>query len=256
VMIFGIVAPFLIATYFPWKRALPAIGEFAAAGLVVLGLGTAVAQGTGLQFRAAEWKYPWGAAKFLADHHVTSPMLNSYVDGGFLIWRLWPQEKVFIDGRALSDKVFEDFTKIAYNIAGSDPRSMLNKYGIQTIILDGFEFTSGEPFRLVPVLALSKPVEWHLVYWDASATVFMRQLPQGVAPIDNGYAMNALEAQCQNYIAHDPYHPRCARGLSSLYQQLNEIPRARSWMGYYLNHAVDPDPEANAIYGRLIASGQ
>ena len=106
-----------------------------------------MAQGSGLQFRAAEWKYPWGAAKFLQDHHITSAMLNSYVDGGFLMWRLWPQEKVFIDGRALSDNVFEDFTKIAYNITGSDPRQLLaNKYGIETIVLDGFEYTLGRAF--------------------------------------------------------------------------------------------------------------
>jgi hypothetical protein len=256
VMIFAIVAPFLIAAYFPWKRALPPIAEFAAAGLLVLGIGTAVAQGSGLQFRASEWKYPWGAAKFLEDHHVTSPMLNSYGDGGFLTWRLWPQEKVFIDGRALSDNVFQDFTKIAYNIAGSDPRQLLAKYGIETIILDGFEYTSGEPYRLIPVLSLSKPVEWQLVYGDATAVIFMRHLPQGVAPIDNAYAMNAMEAMCQNYISHDPYHPRCARGMSVLYQQIGDPARARSWMGFYLNHAVEPDPEANAIFGRLSAQTQ
>jgi hypothetical protein len=253
VMLVAIVTPFIIATYFPWKRALPAIAQFAAAGLLLVGIGVSTAQGTGLQFRAAAWKYPWGAAKFLEDHHITSRMLNSYLQGGFLIWRLWPQEKVFIDGRALSDKVFEDFTRIVYNAVGSDPRQMLDQYGIDTIVLDGFEYTSGEPLNLVPVLALSRPVEWHLVYWDATSVVFMRHLPQGVAPIDNNFALNSMEAQCQNYIGNDPYHPRCARGMSLLYQKLGDTGRARSWMRYYLDHAVAPDPEAQAIYGRLIA---
>ena len=256
VMLFAIVAPFMIAAYFPWKRALPPIGEFAAAALLVLGFGYAVAQGEGLQFRAAEWKYPFGAAKFLEDHHVTSPMLNSYVDGGFLMWRLWPQEKVFIDGRALSDRVFEDFTKIVYNAAGSDPRQLMAKWGIETIVLEGFEYTGGDPFRLVAVLGLDRPVEWHLVYWDDTAVIFMRHLPQGVAPLDNRYALNAMEAQCQNYIAHDPYHPRCGRGLALIYRQLGDIARARSWMRYYLDHAVAPDAEANRIYGSLITDGR
>lgn len=255
VMLFAIVAPFIVATYIPWKR-VPPFAEFAAAALLVLGVGAAVAQGEGLQFRAAEWKYPWGAAKFLADHHITGPMLNSYVDGGFLMWQLWPQSKVFIDGRALSDNVFEDFTKMAYNVAGSDPRQLLDKYGIETIVLDGFEYTGGEPFRLEAVLALSPPVQWHLVYWDNTAAIFLRHLPQGVAPIDNGFGLNALEAQCQNYIAHDPYHCRCARGMSLLYQQIGNRDRARGWMRYYLDHAPEPDPEANAIYGRLIAQSR
>jgi hypothetical protein len=254
-MLFAIVVPVLIAAYFPWKRALPAIAEFAAAGLLLLGVGVSVAQGAGLQFRAAEWKYPWGAAKFLADHHITGPLLNSYVDGGFLMWRLWPQEKVFIDGRALSDNVWEDFTRIAYNVAGSDPRHLLETYGIEVIVLDGFEYTSGEPFRLIPVLALSKPVEWHLVYADPSAVVFMRHLPQGVAPVDNVSAMTSLEEGCKNYIAHDPYHSKCARGLALLYDQIGDKRVARSWMAYYLDHASGPDPEASAIYGRLSAGG-
>ncbi len=256
VMLFGIVAPFIIASYFPWKRPLPAMGEFAAAGLLVLGLGTVVAQGSTPQFRAADWKYPWGAAKFLEDHHVQGPIFNSYLQGGFLIWKLWPQNQVFIDGRALSDKVFDDFQKIAFNYAGSDPRQMLDRYGINTIVLDGFEFTSGEPMRLVPVLALSKPVQWHLVYWDATATVFMRNPPAGVEPVANEYAMNSMEAQCQSYIAHDPYHCRCARGLATLYDQLGEKARARSWMGIYLDRAPLPDPEARSIYTRLIQEGR
>jgi hypothetical protein len=257
VMLFGIVAPFLIAAYFPWKRALPAIAEFAAAALLILGIGLGVASGTGLQFRASVWKYPWGAAKFLEEHHIRSRMLNSYDHGGFLIWRLWPQEQVFIDGRALSDTVFKDFRNIVYNMAGSDPRQLLDKYGIETIVLDGFEYlSSGEPFRLVPVLGLSTPVEWHLVYWDDTATIFMRHPPPGVTPLQNAYAMNSIEAQCESYVAHDPYHPRCARGLSTLYMQLSDNARARKWMDFYLQHAVDPDPEARAIYARLLTSGR
>jgi hypothetical protein len=256
VMLFGIVAPFLIAAYFPWKRALPAIAEFAAAGLLVLGIGLGVANGDILQFRAATWKYPWGAAKFLEDHRVQSRMLNSYADGGFLIWRLWPQEKVFIDGRALSDNVFKDYRNIVFNMAGADARQLLNKYGIEVIVLDGFEFTSGEPFRLVPVLGLSTPVEWHLVYWDDTATVFMRHPAPDMQLLPNGFAINSMEAQCEKYIGHDPLHPKCARGLGSVYLQLNDNARARKWFAYYLNHAVEADPEAQATYARLLASGQ
>lgn len=256
VMLFGIVAPFLIATYFPWKRTLPAIVEFAAAGLLVLGVGLGVSSGAGLQFHAAAWKYPWGAAKFMEDHRIQSHMLNSYIDGGFLIWRLWPQERVFIDGRALSDNVFKDYRSMVFNTAGSDPLQILNKYGVETILLDGFEYTSGEPYRLVAVLGLDKPVKWHLVYWDETATIFMLHPPPDLRPIQNEFALNSMEAQCENHISHDPDHPRCARGLGNLYMQLGDNGRARKWMAFYLNHAVEPDPEAKTIYAHLLASGK
>jgi hypothetical protein len=44
--------------------------------------------------------------------------------------------------------------------------------------------------------------------------------------------------------------------MSMLYQQIGDLARARSWMAFYLNHAIGPDPEANAIYGRLSAQTQ
>jgi hypothetical protein len=47
------------------------------------------------------------------------------------MWRLWPREHVFIDGRALSDRVFGDYARILYNhdaSGGKTPRS----YSIST----------------------------------------------------------------------------------------------------------------------------
>jgi hypothetical protein len=239
VMLFGIVAPFLIATYVPWKRALPAIAGFAAAGLLVLGIGVGVASGEGLQFHAALWKYPWGAAKFLEDHHIQSRMLNSYADGGFLIWRLWPQQRVFIDGRALSDNVAQDYRSIVFNMAGADPQQLLDKYGVDTIVLDGYEYASGEPYREEAVLALTTPVAWHLVYWDETATIFMRHPPPDVPALQNPLALHSMEAQCENHIAHDPYHAGCARGLSNLYAQIGDAGQARKWMDFYSSHAAE-----------------
>ena len=52
--------------------------------------------------RPAGWRYPDGAARFLLANHIGGPMFNTYEYGGYLMWRLWPQERVFIDGRALN----------------------------------------------------------------------------------------------------------------------------------------------------------
>jgi hypothetical protein len=38
--------------------------------------------------------------------------------------------------------------------------------------------------------------------------------------------------------------------------QLGDNARARKWMAFYLNHAVEADPEEKAIYARLLASGK
>jgi hypothetical protein len=80
--------------------------------------------------------------------------------------------------------------------------------------------------------------------------------PPEVRPIQNEFAFNSMEAQCENHISHDPDHPRCARGLGNLYMQLGDNGRARKWIAFYLNHAVEPDLEEKAIYARLLASGK
>jgi hypothetical protein len=139
---------------------------------------------------------------------------------------------------------------------GAGTQQLLDKYGIETIVLDGFEYTSGEPFRLVAVLGLETPVQWQLVYWDDTATVFMRHPPPDVPRLANGFAINSMEQQCEKYVAHEPFHPKCARGLARLFLQISDTARARKWFAFYLNHTLEADPEAQATYARLLASGK
>ncbi|SFH93172.1 hypothetical protein SAMN04515618_10610 [Collimonas sp. OK307] len=57
---------------------------------------------------------PVNAASFVAASGITGNMFNSYGNGGYLIYRLSPALKVFIDGRAdvYGDKFFLDFLDI------------------------------------------------------------------------------------------------------------------------------------------------
>ena len=43
--------------------------------------------------------YPVAAVDYLRQHPHPKGMFNDYFYGGYLIWRLGPQHKVFIDGR-------------------------------------------------------------------------------------------------------------------------------------------------------------
>ena len=166
-------------------------------------------------------------------------MLNSWEDGGYLQWRLWPQQRVFIDGRALNESVFRDYQRmVQYSPPKGGPsgQSLLEKYGIQVILLNGFEINSGDPYMLPVVLAVSGQTEWKLVYLDAQATIFMRDPPAGVSPLSPRAALDNLESQCGVILANDSAQPGCARGLGRLFTRIGDLPRARGWMGRYQSH--------------------
>jgi hypothetical protein len=251
----GFLAPVLIASYFPWKPRLPVFAPYAAAALVVGALGAGIARGSFFQLRAAEWKYPAGAADFLLAHHVTEPLFNTYEYGGYLIWRLWPQERVFIDGRALSESIFMDYARILYNhdsSGGKSAEELLDQYGVQAMVMNSFEYANGLVYLLAPALADPAQTDWKLVYSDAQAMVFMRHPPPGVPPLNSLRVLDHMEAECDLHIEREPWYPRCARGLGQVFARIGDFTRARRWIGVYLAHPHDPDPEAEQEYQRLL----
>jgi hypothetical protein len=108
---------------------------------------------------------PVRAVEFIQSHHLTGPMLNDWVSGGYLIWAA-PEHPVFIDGRG---DVFEwagvmgEFGKWA--TLESPPNELLDKYHISFCLL-----TRPSPMTFVlPLLP-----EWKAVYSDEHSVVFVR----------------------------------------------------------------------------------
>jgi hypothetical protein len=255
----GLLAPVLMASYLPWKPRLPAFAQFAAVALVAGGLAAGIARGSFFQPRPAEWKYPAGAADFLLAHHVTGPLFNTYEYGGYLIWRLWPRERVFIDGRALSETIFMDYARILYNhdaTGGKSAQELLDQYGVQAIVMNSFEYANGLVYLLAPALADPAQTAWKLVFSDAQAMVFMRHPPPGVEPLDSLLVLDHMEAECDLHLEREPRYPRCARGLGQVFEKIGDLARARRWIGVYLAHPHDPDPEAEQEYQRLVGLGR
>jgi len=239
IILAALVGPLVIASYVPWKKTIPVAAEFGAVALLLLGIGVPIVQGRAFQFRAADWEFCGGAADFLLAHHISGPMFNTYEMGGYLIWRLWPQERVFIDGRALNESVYLDYQRIAFNAEAANGKSgeeLLKQYGIEVIVMDGFEYTSGAPYLLPAALSDPKQTEWKLVYQDAQAVVYMRHPPPDVQPLNSFDALAAMESQCNLHLENDPGHPRCALGLSQLFARIGDGGRARRWAGIYAKY--------------------
>ena len=87
--------------------------------------------------------------------------------GGYLEWELYPQYKLFIDGRfeAREIPVWQDYLSISH--ARVDWQSTLDRYGIKTLVLNK-EFHA----ELIGFVAASST--WHKVYEDKTGIVFTR----------------------------------------------------------------------------------
>jgi hypothetical protein len=252
----GLVAPVLIVSYLPFKRLvpriLPAWTEWVAALLLVAAIAVPFARGRAFQMRYAKWKYPVGAADFLLAHHITQPMFHTFDKGGYLVWRCWPEQHSFIDGRGLNETAFADYLRITKYLPGA--RGLLDLYGIQVVVMNAFEANAGSSYVLPLALADPGEKEWKMVFADAGAAVFMRQPPPGVEPLPSTQIFASMEAQCQAMLDNDPGRPRCARSLANLFRNTHDLARARRWMGLYLEHRPDRNPADDAFYEQLSAS--
>ena len=241
----GLLAPVLITKYFPFRVRPP---RFLAWALPIVALGLAAegfANGRFLQFRAAEWNLPERAANFLAENRIAGPIFNTYEQGGYLIWRLWPEQRVFIDGRALSESVYRNYNRIVYN-AGSyadqvaGPREeLLNRYGVQAVVMNTMDYVSGTLYPLTLALANPATTDWQLVYDDSQAVVFLRHPPAGVPVLSNklGRILRHMDRECAADIENSPDTPLCARTLARYWLSNGVKDEARSMLLLYLAHA-------------------
>lgn len=248
----AIVGPVILASYLPKWRILPSIAlVLAASTLLAADVIPALKNGNVLALRLAEWQLPSGAVQFIQTHHITARMFNNYESGGYLIWRLWPMQRDFIDGRGLSEEAYEDYRKVLYASSKNHktPEEILDKYKAQMLVLDGFDYLSGQVYPYAVELAESENTGWKLVYSDSKGVVFMQHPPAGVEALSSPQTalLESLENQCVQHILHEPFRPRCAFGLTELYAHQGNTDKAAEWISYYMQRRRGPDPEAERV---------
>lgn len=121
-------------------------------------------------------------------------MFNSYAYGGYLLWRLAPQIKVFIDGRGLDPQVFSDWEKItAASMVPVDGRAeyevLLDTYAIDYVIQPIYQ-GDGSIQPLMKKL-LNKP-DWIPIYVDTYVYILAKYTPDNAADI-NKYVIGKSE---------------------------------------------------------------
>jgi hypothetical protein len=119
------------------------------------------------QAEAEAKELPAVAVSFIATHQPPAPILNHYNWGGYLIWKLYPEYRVYIDGRAdLYGDAFMDDLATTYYLRGDSWRNPFEKWGIRTVVL---------PPDAPLVTALRALPDWETLYGDNQAVVLTKK---------------------------------------------------------------------------------
>jgi hypothetical protein len=110
--------------------------------------------------------YPTGAVEWILENHPSGNIYNSYHWGGYLIWRLFPEYPVFIDGRTdlYGDSFMDQY--ISSYFARSGWQEYLRKYGVRIVLV--------EPDSPLSQL-LGESSDWGRVYSDDLSALFVKK---------------------------------------------------------------------------------
>jgi hypothetical protein len=146
----------------PLKIVLNVLLFALALAVVALGVGRAVK----LQPVVEAQEFPAAAVDFIRDQKPAQPIFNEYAWGGYLIWKLYPDYRVYIDGRAdvYGDELMKEF--LAVNDGKPTWREPLDNHGIRTVLV--------KPDAALASL-LRRDGVWQNVFEDKQAVIFVRR---------------------------------------------------------------------------------
>jgi hypothetical protein len=122
-------------------------------------------------FRAESWAtqvdeshFPVRQTDFIRKAGLTGNLFNFYDNGGYLIYRLYPQAKVFIDSRCspYAPSIFQAHDTIL--AGGPEARQLLDRFDVDILLIRSSYFPDPE----------HDPV-WHRAFTDGHYDVYTRK---------------------------------------------------------------------------------
>jgi len=109
--------------------------------------------------------FPVDAVNWIVSNPQSGNIFNYFPWGGYLLYRLWPQELVFIDGQ--TDFYGENLTREYEQIITNQPGTpdLLSKYQVSWALL---------PRDTLIAKSLKNDLDWTMVYEDKVAVILVR----------------------------------------------------------------------------------
>lgn len=137
--------------------------------VLILALGIGLVNVRKVVARQAETEanyFPASAVEFIRAQNLPDPIFNRYDWGGYLIWKLYPARRVYIDGRAdvYGDAFIEEFLRTGKG--QGDWRAPLRRFSIRTVLV--------KPDSPLASLLL-KEDGWSKAFEDSQAVVLIKR---------------------------------------------------------------------------------
>lgn len=121
-------------------------------------------------------RYPEDAVRFIQQNNIKGNFFNSYGIGGYLIWRFYPERRVFMDGRVLNN--IGDYYSMVDSSEGWRKNEEIYDFDVIVLENDRKDFVHH---------IYSNP-DWSLVFFDDRALVFLKNRNKYMPIIDRyGY---------------------------------------------------------------------
>lgn len=119
-----------------------------------------------LRYNFNDKVFPIAAVDFLRREKISGNMFNNDEFGDYMIYAVWPQYQVFMDGRSdmYGEKFGNPYLKAAHAFPGW--KDVLAQFSIDWVIFDTESALTA---------ALSEQIDWQPIYSDKIATVFVRK---------------------------------------------------------------------------------
>ena len=133
--------------------------------------------------------FPRRGAEFIQAQQLPGEVLNTYNEGGYILWALGPQRRDYIDGREVPfgpELAQHGGQLLSTPLESTMWQQEADKYGINTII---FPLTLDE-ISLARLKSDCNSQEWRPVYLDEVSIVLLRRTPQ------NADLIKRLEIDC------------------------------------------------------------
>ena len=187
--------------------------------------------------------FPDKAAAYIEGSNAPANLYHPYEWGGYLIWRLYPGYRSFIDGRALVS-ISEHF-----EVQNAGPRwsEILEDRDVSTVLFWPMLPSSK---RVPPIVfALARDPGWRAVYWDTRSLVFVRS-GKAVRPLRQSTVWELLQSLAMQGITNHPSDAETYIVLGEIYANRGLPGLAREVFEKALS--LDPDNREAAQWLRLL----